>query len=67
MTIVSRVLFSSSRFVAALTGAGLIVQSHRTGTGRCLPKSHSQFADYLTAIESAVDVDEGDALCRALM
>ena len=67
MPIVSRELFGSLRFVATLTRAGLIVQSHRTGAGRCLPKNHPQFAGYLMAIESAVDVDEGDALCRALM
>ena len=67
MPIVSRELFSSPRFVATLTRAGLIVQNHRTGTGRCLPAAHPQFADYLAAIEGAVDAAEGDALCRALL
>lgn len=67
MPIVSRELFSSPRFVATLTRAGLIVQRYDTGAGRCLPKSHPQFDSYLMAIESAIDADEGDALCRALM
>jgi hypothetical protein len=66
MPIVSRELFNSARYVATLTRAGLIVQSHRTGTGRCMPATHPQYADYVAAIESAIDAVEGDALCRAL-
>lgn len=67
MPIVTRELFHSPRYVATLTRAGLIVQSHRTGTGRRLPLDHAQFNDYVSAIESAIDADEGDALCRALL
>lgn len=66
MPVVTRELFQSSRYVASLTRAGLIVQSHRTGTGRRLPIDHPQFNDYVSAIEGAIDTDEGNALCRAL-
>ena len=67
MPVVSRELFNSSRFVACVTRAGLIVQSHQTGTGRLMPASHPQYAGYVEAIEGAIDAHEGNALCRALM
>lgn len=67
MPTVSRELFNSSRFVACVTRAGLIVQSHRTGTGKLLPHTHQQYADYVEAIETVMDTEEGDVLCRALM
>ena len=67
MPVVSRELFNSSRFVACVTRAGLIVQSHRTGTGKLLPHTHPQYAGYVEAIETALDMQEGDALCRSLM
>lgn len=64
---VSRELFNSGRYCASLTRAGLIVQSHTSGTGRLLPNHHKQFQDYLEAFDSLCDDDEGNALCRALM
>ena len=67
MPIVSRELFNSARYVACITRAGLIVQSHQSGTGRVMAASHPQYADYVEAIEHAIDAKEGDALCRALM
>lgn len=63
----SRVVHNSGRYVASVIGAGLVVQSHRTGTGRLLPTSHPQYADYLEAIETALDSTEADALCAALL
>lgn len=63
----SREIYNSSHYSACVVRAGLVVQSHRTGTGKLLPCSHPQYADYVDAIESAIDRAEGDALCRALM
>lgn len=63
----SRVIHNSGRYVASVIKAGLVVQSHRTGTGFMLPVSHQQYADYVSAIESALDAREADALCSALM
>ncbi len=64
---VSRELHNSSRYNACLVGPGLIVQSHRTGTGKLLPRNHPQFSDYLEAFDSALDSTEADALCKALI
>lgn len=67
MPSVSRMLFNSARYVACVTRAGLIVQSHRLGTGRLMPSNHPQYKDYVESLESVIDDAEGDALCRALM
>lgn len=66
MPIVSRVIHSSGRYNACITRAGLIVQSHRTGSGRLMPTNHSQFRDYVEAIETAIDSQEADDICKAL-
>lgn len=63
----SRELFQSTQYVACITRAGLIVQSHRLGRGKLLPVSHPQYADYVDALGTALDQAEGNALCRALM
>jgi hypothetical protein len=62
-----RRVFLSSAYVASIHSFGLIVQSHRTGKGKMLPVSHAQFNEYAEAIETALDNDEGNALCRALI
>lgn len=67
MPTVTRQLFNSNLFCVTLTRAGLIVQNHRTGRGVNLPVSHPQHLEYLIAFETAIDVDESHALCRALM
>lgn len=67
MPIVSRLLHNSGRYNACLTRAGIVVQSHRTGAGRLLPKTHVQFNDYLEAFDTSIDSEESDALCKALM
>ena len=67
MPVVSRNIYNSSRYVVCLTRAGLIVQSHRTGVGVNLPITHPQFQDYVDAFDTAIDADESNALCRALL
>jgi hypothetical protein len=62
-----RQIFLSSAYVASVHPFGLVVQSHRTGTGKTLPASHAQYSEYAEAIEAALDNDEGNALCRALI
>lgn len=65
--IVSRNIYNSGRYIVCLTRAGLTVQSHRTGVGVNLPPSHPQFQDYVEAFDTAIDADESNALCRALL
>ena len=64
---VSRELHNSGRYNACIIRAGLVVQSHRSGNGRLLPVDHPQYADYVEALETAIDATESDALCRALI
>lgn len=47
--------------------AGLIVQSTRKSGGVNMRPDHPQYADYIAAFETAIDSDEADALCRALL
>ena len=47
--------------------AGLIVESTRKAGGVQLKPDHPQFADYVDAIKTAIDSQEADALCRALL
>jgi len=62
-----REIFNSGKYCASVHSFGLVVQSHYTGTGNMLPKSHPQYADYIEAIETAIDTAEANALCRALL
>ncbi len=62
-----RQIFLSSAYIVSVHHFGLVVQSLRTGTGKMLPVSHAQFNEYAEAIETALDNDEGNALCRALI
>jgi hypothetical protein len=63
----SRELHNSCRYSACIVKPGLVVQSHRTGTGRLLATDHPQFADYAAAFDAALDSAEADALCKALL
>ena len=63
----SREIYLSGRYSACVVRAGLVVQSIQTGTGKLLPCTHPQYADYVDCIESAIDNKEGDALCRAVL
>lgn len=47
--------------------AGLIVQSTRKPSGVQMRPDHPQFADYVDAIKTAIDSDEADQLCKALI
>ena len=47
--------------------AGLIIESVRRESGVRLPPEHPQYADFCAAFESALDIAEADALCRALL
>lgn len=62
-----REIFNSGKYFASVHSFGLVVQSHRTGTGNMMPTSHPQYADYVEAIETAIDATEANALCRAVL
>jgi hypothetical protein len=47
--------------------AGLIVQSTRKNGGINLRPDHVQYDAYVDAISTAIDDQEADALCRALL
>ena len=61
-------IHQSPRYTAHLhPRAGLIVESTRKGGGVQLKPDHPQFADYVDAIKTAIDIAEADALCKALL
>jgi len=61
-------IHQSPRYLACLhERAGLIVQSTRRTGGVNLRPDHPQFADYVEAIQTAIDGSEADDLCRALL
>jgi maltose-binding protein MalE len=45
----------------------LIVQSTRKAGGVRLTPDHPQYAEYVEAFETAIDVIEADSLCKALI
>ena len=47
--------------------AGLIVESSRKSGGVRLKPDHPQYNDYVDAFTTAIDNDESEALCRALL
>jgi len=47
--------------------AGLIIQSTRKAGGVNLRPDHAKYADWVDAIKTAIDTQEADALCRALL
>ena len=50
-----------------LNNSGLVIESTRKTGGVQLRPNHPQYADYVDAIRTAIDIAEGDALCRALL
>lgn len=50
-----------------LNSSGLVIESTRKAEGVQLRPDHPQYADYVDAIRTAIDIAEGDALCRALL
>ena len=63
----SLVIHNSARYVASIVGPGLVVQSHQLGSGKLMPPSHPQYADYVAGIQTAIDSNDADALCSAMM
>lgn len=63
-----KTIHQSARYAAYLhPRAGLIVQSTRKPGGVQMRPDHPQFADYVDAIKTAIDSDEADQLCKALL
>lgn len=63
-----KTLHTSSHYLACLhEKAGLIIQSTRKHGGVVLRPDHVQYGAYVDALSTAVDTQEGDALCRALL
>ena len=61
-------IHKSSLYAAyLLNNSGLIVESTRKAGGVQLRPNHPQFAEYLDALRTAIDDDEADALCKALL
>ena len=50
-----------------LNSSGLIIESTRKYGGVQLRKDHPQYAEYVDAFRTAIDSEEADALCRALI
>ncbi len=62
------ILHSSRNYTASLHKfAGLIIESTRRAGGVRMAPEHPQFADYVDAIKTAIDSQEADALCRAIV
>jgi hypothetical protein len=61
-------LHTSANYSAHLANsAGLIIESTRKRGGVNMRPDHPQFAEYLEAFRTAIDSDEADALCKALL
>ena len=61
-------LHESANYSAYLANtAGIIVESTRKAGGVNMKPNHPQFAEYLDAFRTAIDSDEADALCKALL
>lgn len=61
-------LHTSANYSAHLANsAGLIIESTRKTGGVNMRPDHPQFAEYLDAFRTAIDSDEADALCKALL
>ena len=61
-------LHTSKYYEAYLANSsGIIVQSTRKTGGVNMKPDHPQFAEYLDAFRTAIDSDEADALCKALL
>lgn len=68
MTYKTRELHASGNYAAYQHPvAGLIIQSTRKAGGVRLAPDHPQYEGYVDAFETAIDADEADALCRALL
>ena len=61
-------LHSSRYYTADLhPRAGLIIQSKRKAGGVRVAPDHKQYSEWVDAIKTAIDTQEADALCKALL
>jgi hypothetical protein len=60
-------IHKSEYYAAHLMSCGLVIESTRKAGGVNLRHDHPQFNEYVDALRTAIDDDEGDALCRALL
>lgn len=61
-------LHESANYSAYLANsAGIIVESTRKSGGVSMRPDHPQFNEYLDAFRTAIDSQEADALCKALL
>jgi hypothetical protein len=61
-------IHSSSNYSAhLLNSSGLVIESTRKKGGVQLRPEHPQYGEYVDAIRMAIDSEEADALCRALL
>jgi hypothetical protein len=60
-------IHQSSHYLAHLMSCGLVIESTSKRGGVCLRHDHPQFAEYVDAFRTAIDNNEGDDLCRALL
>jgi hypothetical protein len=61
-------LHESANYAAhLLNNSGLIVESTRKPGGVQLRPDHPQYAEYVDALRTAIDSNEADLLCKALM
>jgi len=60
-------IHQSAYYTASLMSCGLVIESTRKAGGVNLRHDHPQFAEYVDALRTAIDDDEGDAICRALL
>jgi hypothetical protein len=62
------IIHQSANYAAyLLNSSGLIVESTRKTGGVQMRPDHPQYADYVDALRTAIDSQEADALCKALI
>lgn len=63
-----RVFKTSANYIACNhPKAGLIIQSARKHGGVNMKPDHVQYQAYVEALTTAIDTQEADALCKALL
>ena len=60
-------IHQSAYYAAHLMSCGLVIESTRKQGGVNLRHDHLQFAEYVDALRTAIDDQEADSLCRALL
>lgn len=61
-------IHQSANYAAHLLNSlGLVIESTRKAGGAQLRPDHPQYAEYVDALRTAINSDEADALCRALL